>query len=60
MSTIRIQHACTLISQGFESVSDISYHSGFLDAQYFSKIFKKAMKITPTQHIHNIKAQQDK
>ena len=55
LNTIRIQHACTLISQGFESISDISYQSGFSDPQYFSNVFKKFMGLSPKNHIASIK-----
>ena len=51
LNTIRIQNACTMIEQGFTSISDIADRCGYLDAQYFSKIFKAKMGISPTQHI---------
>lgn len=60
LNTIRIQHACTLISQGFESISDISYQSGFSDPQYFSNVFKKFMGLSPKNHINFIKKSNDK
>lgn len=60
LQTIRIQHACTLISQGFESISDIGLQSGFSDSLYFSKVFKSIMAVSPKQHIKNIKSQKNK
>lgn len=57
LNTIRIQNACTMIEQGFTSVTDIADRCGYSDAQYFSKIFKSKMGVSPTQHI---KAVQEK
>lgn len=51
ITTLRIQHACTLIQQGFTSISDISNQCGYSDPQYFSKIFRKKMYMTPSQYI---------
>ena len=54
LNTVRIQNACTMIEQGFTSVNDIADRCGYLDAQYFSKIFKTKMGIVPTQYINNV------
>lgn len=56
LHTVRIQNACTMIEQGFTSVTDIADRCGFADAQYFSKIFKTKMGVLPTQHIKNLQA----
>ena len=55
LNTIRIQHACTLIKQGFTSVSDISACCGYSDPQYFSKVFKSKMKLSPMMYIKEIR-----
>lgn len=55
ITTLRIQHACALIQLGFPSISDISRKCGFSDPQYFSKVFKKKMTVTPGEYIKNIK-----
>ena len=55
LTSLRIQHSCTLISQGFTSINDISTQSGFSDPQYFSKVFKKHIGITPGQYIRENK-----
>ena len=54
LNTIRIQNACTLMEQGFTSITDIAYNCGYSDAQYFSKIFKAKMGIAPTQYVKNL------
>ena len=51
LNSLRIQHGCTLIAQGFTSIGDISTQSGFHDPQYFSKVFKNHMGLTPGQYI---------
>ncbi len=54
ITTVRIQHACTLINQGFTSIQDISSQCGFSDAQYFSKVFKKKMDQLPREYIKSL------
>ena len=54
LNTIRIQNACAMIKQDFTSVNDIASRCGYSDAQYFSKIFKTKMGVTPTQYIKAI------
>lgn len=53
LNTIRIQSACALINQGFTSVSDIAHNCGFSDPQYFSKVFKKQLEVSPIKYIKN-------
>ena len=54
ISTVRIQHACTLMEQGFTSIKDIAAQCGFKDALYFSKVFKRTMTQSPKEHIAQI------
>lgn len=56
IATLRIQYAATLIEYGFSSVGDIAERCGFSDAQYFSKVFKKKMGVSPKEHINSYKA----
>ena len=51
LNTIRIQHACTLMEQGFTSMKDIAQLCGYRDPLYFSRIFKKHMGISPREHM---------
>jgi len=53
ITTLRIQHACTMIQQGFTHISDISVQCGYSDAQYFSRVFKKKMRQTPSEYIRD-------
>jgi AraC-like DNA-binding protein len=54
LQTIRIQNACTLMKQGFTSITDVSNQCGFSDAQYFSKVFKQKMGISPKSYINSL------
>ena len=54
VNTIRIQNACNLIKQGFSSVADVAWRSGYSDAQYFSRVFKVQIGISPTQYIKDV------
>lgn len=51
LTTVRIQNACTMIQQGFTSVNDIAFRCGYSDAQYFSKVFKNKMSLSPMQYM---------
>ena len=47
----RISYSLRLIEDGWSSVRDIAAESGFSDALYFSKVFKKKVGVTPTEKI---------
>ncbi len=53
LNTIRIQNACTLMHQGFSSISDVSNQCGYVDSQYFSKVFKQKTGLSPKAYIKN-------
>lgn len=57
LHTVRIQHACTMLKQGFTSVSDVALRCGYPDAQYFSKVFKRRMSIAPREYMASIKSE---
>lgn len=59
LNTVRIQNACTMIEQGFTSVTDIADRCGYSDAQYFSKIFKTKMGIVPSRYINNVQTKKE-
>jgi AraC-like DNA-binding protein len=48
--TLKIRQACTLLKESNLPVSSIAMRCGFNDSNYFSRIFKKHMGITPTQY----------
>lgn len=46
----RMKKACSLLRQG-SNVSETAYQSGFSDPNYFAKVFKKEMGMTPSEYI---------
>ena len=57
LHTVRIQHACTMLKQGFTSVSDVALRCGYPDAQYFSKVFKRRMNLSPREYMASVKSE---
>ena len=55
LHSVRVQHACTMIHQGFSSVSDVAFRCGYSDAQYFSKVFKLRMGVSPRAYMDNFR-----
>lgn len=51
LNTVRIQHSCTLMQQGITSIYDIATFCGYSDSQYFSKVFRKKMSMSPRAYI---------
>jgi len=47
---IRISNACRFIEGTDMSISQIAYTVGYLDNNYFTKVFKKIMNITPKKY----------
>ena len=57
LHTVRIQHACTMLKQGFTSVSDVALRCGYPDAPYFSKVFKRRMSISPREYLASVRSE---
>ncbi len=50
----RIDEACYYLINSDRPISEISQHVGILDANYFSRLFKKHMGVTPLSYrLHN-------
>lgn len=47
---IRIEKSCQLLLSSKNSISDIAQSVGYHDAQYFYRVFRKTMGITPMQY----------
>jgi len=54
LNTIRIQNACTLMQHGFTSIADVSSQCGYTDSQYFSKVFKQKIGVSPKAYIKTL------
>ena len=53
-SVMKIEHASTLLEHTSLSISDIAYQLGYDDALYFSRVFKKQMKLSPRAYRRSI------
>lgn len=49
-TSCRIRHACALLGESSMSIRDIALSVGYRDALYFSKVFKKIMKTSPSEY----------
>lgn len=50
----RMLNAKKLIDNGFISVKEVAHMSGFSDALYFSKLFKKSYGVLPSEYIKSM------
>ncbi len=50
LTGIRMEVAKELLSQGDLSIKEIGYRIGYNDPNYFSRIFKKTVGVTPTEY----------
>jgi two-component system response regulator YesN len=46
----RIQYVCTLLKHSEQNINEIAEQAGFKDYFYFSRVFRKIMKCTPTEY----------
>jgi two-component system response regulator YesN len=54
---IRISNACHFIENTDMSISQVGYAVGYLDSNYFTKVFKKIKKMTPRDYRENVSQQ---
>ncbi|HET6255332.1 MAG TPA: AraC family transcriptional regulator [Puia sp.] len=47
LSDIRIGHACRLLSESDETISEIAYRSGFESLTYFNRVFRRKKGMRP-------------
>lgn len=52
---LRINHARGFFNNGFTSVKEVAFLSGFSDALYFSKAFKLLVGVTPAVYLRQLK-----
>ncbi|WP_156495206.1 AraC family transcriptional regulator, partial [Oleiphilus sp. HI0128] len=58
-SNMKIEQACSLLEQTNISISDIAYQLGYDDALYFSRVFKKLMKVSPRNYRKELRKRLD-
>ena len=51
LNEIRIRHACKLLIEGDQQISDVCYQSGFNTFTNFNRQFKSLMKVTPSEYM---------
>lgn len=50
VTDVRLRHACTRLSKGNESVTEVALASGFGSASFFGKVFRARFGTTPTEY----------
>jgi AraC-like DNA-binding protein len=50
LNNIRIKNACCMLVETKKSITEISFECGFKSSNYFSNIFKKHTKMTPSMY----------
>ena len=51
LHVLRINQACTLMEEGYRGIGDIALLCGFRDALYFSKVFRRHMRVSPKEYL---------
>ncbi|MBS4206581.1 response regulator [Bacillus sp. FJAT-50079] len=55
IENIRIENAKVLLMNSELNISDVAYAVGYQDGRYFSKVFKKAVGVTPMKYKRRLK-----
>ena len=50
VNATKVKYACTLLRDGKHMVYEVSHMLGYDNAYYFTKVFKRYMKMTPTEY----------
>lgn len=50
LNQVRIEHACSYLTQNYFKTYEIAYKVGFNDEKYFSKVFRKVMGQSPSEY----------
>ncbi|MDD3410733.1 MAG: response regulator [Eubacteriales bacterium] len=58
LTDLRLENARLLLSGSSMPISEVACISGYIDAHYFAKIFKKKYRVTPTEY-RNISSAKD-
>ncbi len=53
----RLSHACYLMENTTQTISQCAYSSGFSSLRNFNRCFKEYLEITPTQYLKTIKSE---
>ena len=58
ISLVRVNHAKTLLEKTFAPINSIAINVGFSDSNYFTRIFKKRVGVSPQQYRKQITAKE--
>lgn len=50
VNATKVKYACTLLQDGRHMVYEVSHMLGYDNAYYFTKVFKRYMRMTPTEY----------
>jgi len=59
LRNVRVRHAVFLMEQGITSIKNVSILSGYSDPLYFSKVFKSAIGMSPSDYVEKVLAKSD-
>lgn len=59
VNATKVKYACTLLRGGKLMVREVSHMLGYDNAYYFTKVFKRYMKVTPTEYQARIASQKN-
>ena len=59
ITAVRLQNACALMERNHTCIKDVALKCGFSDPLYFSKVFKKEMRVSPTVFLTQQKTQKN-
>ncbi|MBO5899054.1 MAG: helix-turn-helix transcriptional regulator, partial [Clostridia bacterium] len=54
----RIQHAAHLLATTQLQIQTVALHCGMMDVQYFSKVFKRELGLTPSEYRQSLKTRE--
>ncbi len=57
INTLRLAEACKLLDGGVLTVSEVAYATGFNDPNYFSKLFKKLYRVSPSEYRQGLRSE---
>ena len=55
INSLRIAKACKMLENKQDSIQNIAFQVGFVDSHYFSRIFKKHMRCSPSKYMAHVK-----
>ncbi len=60
ISAQRLREACRLLKEGRSNVAETAYQAGFPDPNYFSRVFREKIGVTPKQYQRHAAAKSEK